>query len=68
MDAGCRSRLVREGGDPSTAMVLRVRDAPSSLRMTTEESQEYLQQRYGVPEELVKCIAGMGALVAKAVE
>jgi uncharacterized protein (DUF302 family) len=29
---------------------------------------EYLQQRHGVPEELVKNIAGVGALVAKAVE
>jgi uncharacterized protein (DUF302 family) len=31
-------------------------------------SPEYLQQRHGVPEELVKNIAGVGALVAKAVE
>jgi uncharacterized protein (DUF302 family) len=29
---------------------------------------EYLQQRHGVPEELVKNIAVAGALVAKAVE
>jgi uncharacterized protein (DUF302 family) len=29
---------------------------------------EYLQQRHAVPEELVKNIAGVGALVAKAVE
>ena len=29
---------------------------------------EYLQQRHGVPQELVKNIAGVGALVAKAVE
>jgi hypothetical protein len=49
-------------------MVLRVCDAPSSFRTTTDESQEYLQKRCGVPEELVECIAGMGALVAKAVE
>ncbi|MGD1024394.1 MAG: hypothetical protein ABR880_16520 [Candidatus Sulfotelmatobacter sp.] len=49
-------------------MVLRVRDAPSSLRTTAEESPEYLQKRHGVPEELVKNIAGVGALVAKAVE
>jgi uncharacterized protein (DUF302 family) len=31
-------------------------------------SPEYLQQRHGVPEALVKNIAGVGALVAKAVE
>jgi uncharacterized protein (DUF302 family) len=31
-------------------------------------SPEYLQQRHGVPEDLVKNIAGVGALVAKAVE
>jgi hypothetical protein len=29
---------------------------------------EYLQQRHGVPQELVKNIAAVGALVAKAVE
>jgi len=31
-------------------------------------SPEYLQQRHGVPEELIKNIAVGGALVAKAVE
>jgi uncharacterized protein (DUF302 family) len=31
-------------------------------------SPEYLQQRHGVPEDLIKNIAGAGALVAKAVE
>lgn len=31
-------------------------------------SPEYLQQRHGVPEELVKNIAGVGPLVAKALE
>jgi uncharacterized protein (DUF302 family) len=31
-------------------------------------SPEYLQQRHGVPEELIKNIAVVGALVAKAVE
>src|SRR5271165_4891679 len=31
-------------------------------------SPEYLQQRHGVPEELLKNIAVVGALVAKAVE
>jgi hypothetical protein len=31
-------------------------------------SPEYLQQRHGVPTDLVKNIAGVAALVAKAVE
>jgi len=31
-------------------------------------SPEYLQQRHGVPEELIKNIAVVGVLVAKAVE
>ena len=31
-------------------------------------SPEYLQQRHGIPQDLVKNIAGVGALAAKAVE
>lgn len=31
-------------------------------------SPEYLQQRHGVPEELIKNIAGVGTLLTKAVE
>jgi uncharacterized protein (DUF302 family) len=31
-------------------------------------SPEFLQQRHGVPEDLIKNIAGAGALVVKAVE
>jgi uncharacterized protein (DUF302 family) len=31
-------------------------------------SPEYLQQRHGIPQDLVKNIASVGALVAKAVE
>jgi len=31
-------------------------------------SPEYLQQRHGVPEDLIKNIVGAGALIAKAVE
>jgi uncharacterized protein (DUF302 family) len=34
----------------------------------TYNSPEYLQQRHGIPDDLVKNIAGVGALVAKAVE
>src|ERR1700688_2169881 len=31
-------------------------------------SAEYLQERHGVPQDLIKNIAGAGALIAKAVE
>jgi uncharacterized protein (DUF302 family) len=34
----------------------------------THNSPEYLQQRHGIPAELVKNIAGAGALIQKAVE
>jgi len=34
----------------------------------TYNSPEYLQQRHGVPEDLIRNIAVVGALVAKAVE
>lgn len=34
----------------------------------THNSPEYLQQRHGIPDDLVKNIAGVAALVAKAVE
>jgi uncharacterized protein (DUF302 family) len=34
----------------------------------SDNTPEYLQKRHGVPQELVKNIAGVGALVAKAVE
>jgi uncharacterized protein (DUF302 family) len=34
----------------------------------TYNAPEYLQQRHGVPDDLIKNIAGVGALVAKAVE
>jgi len=34
----------------------------------TYNSPEYLQQRHGVPEDLIKNIVGAGALIAKAVE
>ena len=34
----------------------------------TYNTPEYLQQRHAVPQELVKNISGVGALVAKAVE
>ena len=34
----------------------------------TQNSPEYLRQRHGFPAELVKNLAGAGALIAKAVE
>jgi len=34
----------------------------------TYNAPEYLQQRHGVPPELIKNVAGAGALIAKAVE
>jgi uncharacterized protein (DUF302 family) len=34
----------------------------------TYNSPEYLQHRHGVPDDLIKNIAGVGALIAKAVE
>jgi uncharacterized protein (DUF302 family) len=34
----------------------------------TYNTPEYLQQRHGIPDDLVKNIAGVAALVAKAVE
>ena len=34
----------------------------------TYNSPEYLQQRHGVPAELIKNLAGAGAVIAKAVE
>ncbi len=34
----------------------------------TYNSPEYLQQRHGVPAELIKNLAGAGALMARAVE
>jgi len=52
-------------------------DLPLKALVTEDESgkvwvsynsPEYLQQRHGVPEELMKNIAVAGALVAKAVE
>jgi uncharacterized protein (DUF302 family) len=34
----------------------------------TYNAPEYLQQRHGVPAELIKNLAGAGAVMAKAVE
>jgi uncharacterized protein (DUF302 family) len=46
--------LVAEGADGKVAV--------------TYNSPEYLQQRHGVPAELIKNLAGAGAVIAKAVE
>ena len=65
-------RNAADGGAPSLAI-----DLPLKALVAEDEdgkvwvsynSPEYLQQRHGVPEELIKNIAVLGALVAKAVE
>jgi uncharacterized protein (DUF302 family) len=45
-----------------------VAEDESGKTWVTYNSPEYLQQRHGVPEDLVKNIAVVGGLVAKAVE
>jgi uncharacterized protein (DUF302 family) len=47
--------------------VLVAEDAAGKV-WVTYNSPEYLQQRHGVPAELIKNLAGAGALIAKAVE
>jgi len=42
-------------------------DAAGKVSVTYNDP-EYLQQRHGVPAELIKNLAGAGALIAKAVE
>ncbi|SPF45145.1 conserved hypothetical protein [Candidatus Sulfotelmatobacter kueseliae] len=42
-------------------------DAAGKVSVTCNSS-EYLQQRHGVPDELIKNLAGAGAVIAKAVE
>jgi uncharacterized protein (DUF302 family) len=42
-------------------------DAAGKVSLTYNDL-EYLQQRHGVPAELIKNLAGAGALIAKAVE
>ena len=42
-------------------------DAAGNVSVTCN-SPEYLQQRHGVPADLIKNLAGPGALIAKAVE
>jgi uncharacterized protein (DUF302 family) len=41
---------------------------PSGQALVTYNSPEYLQQRHGVPPELMKNLSGVGALIAKSVE
>lgn len=50
---------------PLKALVAEGADGKVSV---TYNDPEYLQQRHGVPAELIKNIAGAGALIAKAVE
>src|ERR1700749_3053816 len=42
-------------------------DAPGKVSVTYNDPQ-YLKERHGVPDDLVKNLAGAGALIAKAVE
>jgi uncharacterized protein (DUF302 family) len=50
---------------PLKALVAQGADGKVSV---TYNSPEYLQQRHGVPAELIKNLAGAGALMARAVE
>jgi uncharacterized protein (DUF302 family) len=50
---------------PLKALVAEDADGKVSV---TYNSPEYLQARHGVPAELIKNLAGAGALIAKAVE
>ncbi len=57
---------------PSLAIDLPLRalvaeDAAGKVSVTCN-SPGYLQQRHGVPDELIKNLAGTGAVIAKAVE
>ena len=47
--------------------VLVAEDAAGKVSVTYNDP-EYLQKRHGVPAELIKNLAGAGALIAKAVE
>ena len=47
--------------------VLVAEDAQGKVSVTYN-SPEYLKERHGVPEELIKNLAGAGAVIAKAVE
>lgn len=50
---------------PLKALVAEDTDGKVSV---SYNSPEYLQQRHGVPADLIKNLAGAGALIAKAVE
>ena len=45
-----------------------VAEAANGKVSVTYNDPEYLQKRHGVPAELIKNLAGAGALIAKAVE
>ncbi len=50
---------------PLKALIAEGADGAVSV---TYNSPEYLQQRHGVPTDLIKNLAGAGALIAKSVE
>lgn len=45
-----------------------VAEGPDGKVSVTYNSPEYLQRRHGVPADLIKNLAGAGAVIAKAVE
>src|SRR5215813_12434118 len=45
-----------------------VAEGPDGKVSVTYNSPEYLQQRHGFPADLIKNLAGAGAVIAKAVE
>jgi uncharacterized protein (DUF302 family) len=45
-----------------------VAESPDGKVSVTYNSADYLQQRHGVPAELIKNLAGAAAVIAKAVE
>jgi len=45
-----------------------VAEDPAGTVSVTYNSPEYLQERHGFPQELIKNLAGAGAVIAKAVE
>jgi len=59
-----------KGGTPVMDLPLKalIAEDENGKVWVSYNSPEYLQQRHGIPQELVKNIAGVGAVVAKAVE
>ena len=56
-----------EPGDRLPLKALVAEDAEGKVSVTYNDP-EYLKERHGVPEELIKNLAGAGGVIAKAVE